>query len=79
MLQSSMEEVEHEQEEEEEAGAGLMKVNEEKERDDDVLGRRWMRGQERLERLLHLQCCDGCVSRGRHRLLLYCEGRRGSG
>lgn len=33
MLQSSMEEVEHEQEEEEEAGRGLMKVIEEKERD----------------------------------------------
>lgn len=32
MLQSSMEEVEHEQEEEE-AGRGLMKVIEEKERD----------------------------------------------
>lgn len=31
---------------------------------DDVLGRRWMRGQERLERLLHLQCCNGCVSGG---------------
>lgn len=23
-----------------------------------------MRGQERLERLLHLQCCDVCVSGG---------------
>lgn len=46
---------------------------------DDVLGRRWMRGQERLERLLHLQCCDVCVSGGGSGYCCTVRGGEGAG